>query len=96
MKKLFNMLLILLFLVGCSKEEINEKELITEYVKNNDCLAYPFGHYDNDFIKAVKDAGGAGKQQLEITIYHKYEDGRTVIQKINQAQIDAGEVLLLT
>lgn len=40
--------------------------------------------------------GTGGKQQLEITIYHKYEDGRTVIQKINQAQIDAGEVLLLT
>ena len=47
-------------------------------------------------LKAVKDAGGAGKQQLEITIYHKYEDGRTIIQKVNQAQIDAGEVLLLT
>lgn len=46
--------------------------------------------------KAIKDNGGAGTQQLEITIYHKYEDGRTVIQKINQAQIDAGEVLLLT
>lgn len=47
-------------------------------------------------LKAIKDAGGSGKQQIEITIYHKYEDGRTVIQKINQAQIDAGEVLLLT
>ena len=46
--------------------------------------------------KAIQDNGGTGKQQLEITIYHKYEDGRTVIQKINQAQIDAGEVLLLT
>lgn len=47
--------------------------------------------------KAIKDTGGTGgKQQLEITIYHKYEDGRTIIQKVNQAQIDAGEVLLLT
>lgn len=46
--------------------------------------------------KAIQDNGGTGTQQLEITIYHKYEDGRTVIQKINQAQIDAGEVLLLT
>lgn len=51
--------------------------------------------YDQTY-KAVKDAGGAGKQQLEITIYHKYEDGKTIIQKVNQAQIDAGEVLLLT
>ena len=47
--------------------------------------------------KAVKDAGGSvGKQQLEITIYHKYEDGRTIIQKVNQAQIDEGKILLLT
>ena len=46
--------------------------------------------------KAIKDTGGVGKQQIEITIYHKYEDGRTIIQKVNQAQIDAGEVLLLT
>ncbi len=52
--------------------------------------------YDQTY-KAVKDAGGTGgKQQLEITIYHKYEDGKTIIQKVNQAQIDAGEVLLLT
>jgi len=46
--------------------------------------------------KAIKDSNGVGKQQIEITIYHKYEDGRTIIQKVNQAQIDAGEVLLLT
>lgn len=46
--------------------------------------------------KAIRDSGGTGKQQLEITIYHKYEDGRTIIQKINQAQIDEGEVLLMT
>ena len=46
--------------------------------------------------QAINEMGGTGSQQLEITIYHKYEDGRTVIQKINQAQIDAGEVLLLT
>ena len=46
--------------------------------------------------KAIKNSGGIGKQEIEITIYHKYEDGRTIIQKVNQAQIDAGEVLLLT
>ena len=46
--------------------------------------------------KAIQDNGGTGTQQLEITIYHKYEDGRTIIQKINQEQIKAGEVLLLT
>ncbi|MDE6284687.1 MAG: hypothetical protein K2M17_02985 [Bacilli bacterium] len=46
--------------------------------------------------KAIKDNGVVGKQEIELTIYHKYEDGRTIIQKINQAQIDAGEILLLT
>jgi len=48
-------------------------------------------------IKALKDIGGStGKQEIEMTIYHKYEDGKTIIQKINQTQIDAGEILLLT
>ena len=46
--------------------------------------------------KAIRDSGGLGKQEIEITIYHKYEDGRTIIQKINQAQIDAGQVLILS
>lgn len=46
--------------------------------------------------QAIKDSGSAGNQQLEITIYHKYEDGKTIIQKVNQAQIDAGKVLLMT
>lgn len=45
---------------------------------------------------AIRDSGGTGKQEIEITIYHKYEDGRTIIQKINQAQIDAGQVLVLS
>lgn len=47
-------------------------------------------------LKAIKDSGGVGKQSIEIVIYHKFEDGKTIIQKINQAQIDAGEVLLIT
>lgn len=47
--------------------------------------------------KAILEAGSnVGKQELEITIYHKYEDGKTIIQKINQAQIDAGRVLVLS
>lgn len=45
---------------------------------------------------AIRDSGGTGKQEIEITIYHKYEDGRAIIQKINQAQIDAGQVLVLS
>ena len=50
----------------------------------------------NQTRKAIRDSGGVGKQEIEITIYHKYEDGRTIIQKINQAQIDAGQVLILS
>lgn len=46
-------------------------------------------------LKAIKDSGTNGKQEIEITIYHKYEDGKTIIQKINQAQIDAGKLLLI-
>lgn len=46
--------------------------------------------------KALKDNNGFGTKEIAITIYHKYEDGRTIIQKVNQAQIDAGEILLLT
>lgn len=47
--------------------------------------------------KAILDAGSSvGKQEIEITIYHKYEDGKMIIQKINQAQIDAGRVLVLS
>lgn len=47
--------------------------------------------------KAIIDVGSiSGKQEIEITIYHKYEDGKTIIQKINQAQIDAGRVLVLS
>lgn len=46
--------------------------------------------------KAIKDNTGATKQEIAITIYHKYEDGKTIIQKINQAEIDAGKILLLT
>ena len=40
-----------------SSEILADLKKSLEYVKNNDCLAYPFGHYDNDFIKALKDAG---------------------------------------
>lgn len=47
--------------------------------------------------KAIKDNGGsANKQEIEIHLYHHYEDGKTIIQKINQTQIDEGQVLLVT
>ena len=45
---------------------------------------------------AIRDSGGTGKQEIEMTIYVKYEDGKTIIKKINQEQIDEGQILLLT
>ena len=46
--------------------------------------------------QAISEMGGTGKQELSLTLYVKYEDGKTIIKKVNQAQIDAGEVLLIT
>ncbi len=47
-------------------------------------------------VRAIKDTnGGNSKQELELTINVKYEDGKKIIKKINQAEIDAGEILLL-
>lgn len=46
--------------------------------------------------QAVSNVMNKNPNNLEITIYHKYEDGRTIIQKINKAQFDAGKVLLYT
>ena len=45
--------------------------------------------------KAIKDNQSSGGI-MEIHLYHHYEDGRTIIQKINKTQIEAGEVLLYT
>lgn len=47
-------------------------------------------------VKKALDEKGGGRQELALTLYVKYEDGKKIIKKINQAQIDAGEILLLT
>ena len=50
----------------------------------------------NQVKKAIKDTNGVNsKQEIELTLYVKYEDGKKIIRKINQAEIDAGEILLL-
>lgn len=70
--------------------------IIGDNTREGEIVAPESKIYDQTY-KAVKDAiGNGGKQELAITIYHKYEDGKTIIQKINQAQIDAGEILVLT
>lgn len=48
--------------------------------------------------KALKDNSNETiqKQEFEITIVHKYESGKQIIQKINSEQIKQGKILLLT
>lgn len=45
--------------------------------------------------KAVEDAGGTNKQQIEIVLNVKYEDGKSIIKKINNTQIQDGKITLL-
>lgn len=44
--------------------------------------------------KAVKDAMNDKNSNIDLNIYVRYEDGKTIIKKINKAQLEAGEVLL--
>lgn len=47
-------------------------------------------------IKAIKDSNlSGGTKEMRIILEVRYEDGRKMIKKINQAQIEEGEVLLL-
>lgn len=45
--------------------------------------------------KAVEDAGGTNTQQIEFVINVKYEDGKSIIKKINSTQIKDGKISLL-
>ena len=45
--------------------------------------------------KAVEDAGGTNTQQIEFVINVKYEDGKSIIKKINNTQIQDGKISLL-
>lgn len=48
-------------------------------------------------IKALQTYQGTGQVSdlnLNLTFYVKYEDGRTIIKKINKTQAEAGEILL--
>lgn len=81
---------------GYAKANDPQLAIIGDNTREGEIVSPESKIYDQA-MKAIKDSGGTGgTQQLEITIYHKYEDGRTIIQKVNQAQIDAGEILLLT
>lgn len=45
--------------------------------------------------KAVEDAGTGTTQNIEFTINVKYEDGKSIIKKINSTQIKDGKISLL-
>lgn len=48
--------------------------------------------------RAIKDnqsSTASGTQELRIILEVRYEDGKKIIRKINQAEIEAGEILLL-
>ena len=45
--------------------------------------------------KAIEDAGGTNTQQIEFVINVKYEDGKSIIKKINNTQIKDGKISLL-
>lgn len=46
--------------------------------------------------KANEDSKSVNKTQLEITLIHKYPDGRYMIHEINDTQIKDGKITLLT
>lgn len=69
--------------------------IVGDNTREGEIIAPESKIYDQ-VAKAIKDSNGVGKQEIELHLYHHYEDGRTIIQKINQAQIDAGEVLVMS
>lgn len=77
------------------------------FAKNNPTLAVvgdnkhepeivaPESKIYNQARKAVEDAGAGTTQNIEFTINVKYEDGRSIIKKINNTQIQDGKISLL-
>ena len=75
----------------------NEPQLtiVGDNTREGEIIAPESKIYDQ-VAKAIKDTSGINsKQEIELTLNIKYEDGKTVIKKINQAEIEAGEILLL-
>lgn len=62
--------------------------------KQNEIVA-PENKIYEQVMKANKDSGAAPTQNIEITLNVKYEDGRSIIKKINNTQIQDGKISLL-
>lgn len=72
---------------------------IAEYsgAKTNPEIVSPRDMMYETMIKALQDSKGTASDEpvdVDITLKVIYEDGRTIIKKINQAQNEAGETLL--
>ena len=68
--------------------------IIGDNTREGEIVAPESKIYDQ-VIKAIKDSNNNTKE-IEIKLMIMYEDGKKIIKRINQAQIDAGEILLLT
>ncbi len=61
--------------------------------KSNEIVA-PEPKLDEAIDRGFKRNETVGNNKLEITIIHKYPDGETMIDEINEAQVKAGKILL--
>lgn len=78
----------------------NEPQLavIGDNTREGEIVAPESKIYDQ-VVKGIKDSGinsNNNQKPFEMHLYVHYEDGRIMINKINQTQIEAGEILLLS
>ena len=58
-------------------------------------IVSPESKIKEQVIKGIQEVGGTNNQQIEFTINVKYEDGKSIIKKINSTQIKDGKISLL-
>lgn len=58
-------------------------------------IVAPESKIKEQVMKGIQEVGGTNTQQIEFTINVKYEDGRSIIKKINNTQIKDGKISLL-
>ena len=58
-------------------------------------IVAPESKIKDQVVKGIQEAGGTNAQQIEFIINVKYEDGRSIIKKINNTQIQDGKISLL-
>lgn len=58
-------------------------------------IVSPESKIKEQVVKGIQEAGAVGTQNIEFTINVKYEDGKSIIKKINSTQIQDGKISLL-